>query len=81
MLLLPRCHTPASGMVLVLSSTLAGNLILTGSIANLIVAEWGALMGVRISWLSHAVVGIPVTAITLLIAAGWLALSFGRLAA
>lgn len=72
MLLLPQCHTPESGLVLALSSTLAGNLVLTGSIANLIVAEWAAVMGVRIGWLSHAVVGVPVTLITLALAAGWL---------
>ncbi|MBI5844044.1 MAG: anion transporter [Deltaproteobacteria bacterium] len=72
MLLLPQCQTPESGLVLALSSTLAGNLILTGSIANLIVAEWAAVMGVRITWLSHAVVGVPVTILTLALAAGWL---------
>ncbi len=77
MLLLPKCHSPESGLVLALSSTLAGNLVLPGSIANLIVAEWAAVMGVRISWRTHAAAGIPVTVLTLLVAAFWIWLRRG----
>lgn len=74
MLLLPAATHPLSGPVLALASTLAGNLLLVGSIANLIVADQAARLGVRIGWREHARVGAPVTALTLLIAAGWLAI-------
>ena len=45
-----------------------------GSIANLIVVEQAARMGIRISWRDHARVGVPVTILTLLVTALWLAL-------
>jgi Na+/H+ antiporter NhaD/arsenite permease-like protein len=72
MLLLPAATHPMAGPVLALSSTLAGNLFIVGSIANIIVVEQAARMGIRISWLEHAKVGIPVTALTLTITAIWL---------
>jgi Na+/H+ antiporter NhaD/arsenite permease-like protein len=59
---------------LALSSTFAGNLLLLGSIANLIVAEQAQHFGIRISLREHAVVGIPVTLASLLILIGWIAL-------
>ena len=71
MLLLPVAH-PLDGPLLALSSTLAGNLIVVGSIANIIVIDQAQRLGVRISWLEHARVGVPVAVLTLLIAAGWL---------
>jgi Na+/H+ antiporter NhaD/arsenite permease-like protein len=73
MLLLPAAHHRDAGAILAISSTLAGNLLLVGSIANLIVAEQAARLGIRITWREHARVGIPVTLATLLIAALWLA--------
>jgi len=36
------------------------------------VVDQGQRFGVRITWLDHAKVGVPVTLATLLIAAGWL---------
>jgi Na+/H+ antiporter NhaD/arsenite permease-like protein len=74
MLLLPQATHPLAGPVLALASTLAGNLLLVGSIANLIVVEQAAALGVRITWREHARVGVPVTVATLAIAAAWLAL-------
>jgi len=74
MLLLPAATHPLAGPVLALASTLAGNLILVGSIANLIVAEQSARLGVVISWRRHARIGVPVTLATLALAAVWLAL-------
>lgn len=73
MMLLPAATHPQAGAVLALSSTLAGNLIVVGSIANIIVIEQAALLGCRVGWREHARVGVPVTVATLLIAAGWLA--------
>jgi Na+/H+ antiporter NhaD/arsenite permease-like protein len=75
MLLLPVATHPVSGAVLALSSTLAGNLIIVGSIANIIVVDQAQRMGVEISWRTHAKMGIPVTIITLAIAAAWLAIA------
>lgn len=72
MLLLPQATHPMAGPVLALSSTLAGNLLVVGSIANLIVLDQAGRLGVTISWREHARVGIPVTLTTLAIAALWL---------
>ncbi|MCX5753673.1 MAG: SLC13 family permease, partial [Candidatus Krumholzibacteria bacterium] len=74
MLLLPSASHPLAGPVLALSSTLAGNLFVVGSIANIIVIDQAGRLGVAISWREHAKVGVPVTLITLALAAGWLAL-------
>jgi Na+/H+ antiporter NhaD/arsenite permease-like protein len=74
MLLLPAAHYPQAGPLLALASTLAGNLLLVGSIANLIVVEQAARLGIAIGWREHARVGVPVTVATLAIAAAWLAL-------
>jgi len=72
MLLLPATAHPQSAPILALSSTLAGNLLIVGSIANIIVVEQAAWLGVDISWREHARVGIPITLLTLAAAAGWL---------
>lgn len=74
MLLLPEATHSLAGPALALSSTLAGNLILVGSIANLIVVDQAAPLGVGIGWREHARVGVPITFGTLAIAAAWLAL-------
>jgi Na+/H+ antiporter NhaD/arsenite permease-like protein len=77
MLLLPHATHPQAGAVLALASTLAGNLLLVGSIANLIVVDQAARLGVRIGWREHARVGLPIGIVTLAIAASWLALRAG----
>jgi len=58
---------------LAVSSTFAGNLITIGSIANLIVIEQAAACGVNISFRDHARVGIPVTIVSLIVLAAWIA--------
>ena len=50
MLLLPHASHPLAGPVLALASTLAGNLLIVGSIANIIVVEQAGALGVRIGW-------------------------------
>jgi Na+/H+ antiporter NhaD/arsenite permease-like protein len=55
---------PHAWLALAMSSTLAGNLTLLGSIANLIVAE-GARKRAPISFLEYLRVGVPVTVLTL----------------
>jgi Na+/H+ antiporter NhaD/arsenite permease-like protein len=52
--------------VVAMSSTFAGNLLLIGSMANLIVAERAEARGVRIGFGEYARVGVPVTLLTLL---------------
>ena len=62
MLLLPLVRgIPQAGYVLAVSSTFAGNLLLVGSIANIIVAGEAERMGIPFSWKEHARVGLPVT--------------------
>jgi Na+/H+ antiporter NhaD/arsenite permease-like protein len=73
MLLLPAAAGhPHAGPILALASTLAGNLLVVGSIANIIVVDAARRQGVRIAWYEHARVGIPVTLATLALAALWL---------
>ncbi|MFK7777064.1 MAG: anion transporter [Gimesia sp.] len=72
MLLLPIAPGAEAGPLLALSSTLAGNLIIVGSVANIIVVEAARQDGIQISFKAHARVGIPITILTLLLAAGWL---------
>ena len=74
MLLLPLADGPVGGPLLALASTLAGNLLLVGSIANLIVADAAARHGVAFGWGAHARTGVPVTLLTLALAGGWLLL-------
>ncbi|HET6157686.1 MAG TPA: SLC13 family permease [Dongiaceae bacterium] len=57
---------------LAILSTLAGNLFLVGSLANLIVAERAAGQGVVLSFRDHAKAGVPITLISMLIASLWL---------
>ena len=73
MLLLPVATHPLAGPTLALVSTFAGNLLIVGSIANIIVVDAAARRGVRIDWRLHARTGVPVTLLTLAIAAGCLA--------
>ncbi|HZS84780.1 MAG TPA: SLC13 family permease [Stellaceae bacterium] len=58
---------------LALLSTLAGNLLLFGSLTNLMVVERAASLGIRISAREHAKIGIPVTLLSMAFAVCWLA--------
>ena len=70
MLLLPVATHEMAGPLLALASTLAGNLLVVGSIANIIVVDAAARRGVRIDWQRHARTEVPVTVATLAIS--WL---------
>ncbi|MTD32469.1 anion transporter [Paludibacterium denitrificans] len=74
MLLLPVSQHALAGTLLALVSTLAGNLLIVGSIANIIVVDAAARRNLHIDWRSHARVGIPVTLASLAITAIYLAL-------
>jgi Na+/H+ antiporter NhaD/arsenite permease-like protein len=70
MLLLPFAgRQPASGYALALSSTFAGNAVLVGSIANLIVAEQAGRLGIRFGFREHLGTGLPLTLLSLALAA------------
>jgi len=72
MLLLPTTDASLGGPVLALASTLAGNLLIVGSIANIIVVDQAARRAILITGREHARVGIPVTLLTLALAAATL---------
>ena len=76
MLLLPAAQHPQAGPVLCLATTLSGNLLLVGSIANLIVVEHAVRAGIRPrtrGWFGeHVRTGVPITVATLTIAVVWL---------
>jgi Na+/H+ antiporter NhaD/arsenite permease-like protein len=59
-------------LTLAMASTLAGNLTLVGSIANLIVLQGARQHEVDIGFWEYCKVGIPVTLLTLLFGAWWL---------
>jgi Na+/H+ antiporter NhaD/arsenite permease-like protein len=54
-------------------STLAGNLLIVGSLANIIAIERAASAGVRVSFLEHAGCGVLITLVSLTLALLWLA--------
>ncbi|MBD2508401.1 anion transporter [Nostoc muscorum FACHB-395] len=60
-------------LLLSAASTLAGNLTLLGSVANLIVAEAVAKQGYRLTFGEHLRFGLPLTVITLMLTYFWLA--------
>jgi Na+/H+ antiporter NhaD/arsenite permease-like protein len=72
MLMLPHLPGEQAGVMLALVTTFAGNLLLVGSIANLIVVDLARKSGVEIDWRAHARIGIPVTLGTLALVWGWL---------
>jgi Na+/H+ antiporter NhaD/arsenite permease-like protein len=59
-------------LALAMSSTLAGNLTVLGSVANLIVVENARREGVDISFWQYVKVGVPVTLLTLCVGVAWL---------
>jgi Na+/H+ antiporter NhaD/arsenite permease-like protein len=58
-------------LVLAMASTLAGNLTITGSIANIIVVET-ARPEIEIEYRDYLRVGVPITIATLLLGWAWL---------
>jgi Na+/H+ antiporter NhaD/arsenite permease-like protein len=65
-----------SWLTLAMATTLAGNLTLLGSVANLIVAEIARRRGVRLPFGEYLRAGIPITILTIIIGVVWLAAVF-----
>ena len=63
---------PATLYGLAVISTLAGNLLLVGSLANIIAVERARDVGVRLSFAEHARFGVPMILLSLPLAAAWL---------
>ncbi|MBD0265656.1 MAG: anion transporter [Tolypothrix sp. T3-bin4] len=68
--LIPKDDTH-SWLLLAAGSTLAGNLTLFGSVANLIVAEAASELGYKLTFWEHLRFGAPLTACTLLLVYLW----------
>lgn len=59
-------------LLLAAASTLAGNLTLLGSVANLIVAEAVAKEGYRLTFREHLRFGLPLTVVTVVLSYFWI---------
>jgi len=71
--LIPTFGEPVRAwLLLAMASTMAGNLTIVGSVANLIVVEQARGAGIRLGFVEHGKVGVPVTLLTLVV--GWLLL-------
>lgn len=77
MLFLQIWPTPPVGVLysLALLSTLAGNLLLSGSLTNLLIAERAASMGAPLRFGDYARAGIPIALLSLAFATFWLAVT------
>lgn len=65
---------PTAWLTLAMATTLAGNLTLLGSVANLIVAEIAKKHGVHLSFTEYLKAGTPIALLSLVLGIGWLAL-------
>jgi Na+/H+ antiporter NhaD/arsenite permease-like protein len=77
MLLLQVWPTPPQGVLyaLALLSTLAGNLLLSGSLTNILIAERADRMGAHINFSDYAKTGVPIAVISLAFTFFWLAVT------
>ncbi|MCL4530030.1 MAG: anion transporter [Chloroflexi bacterium] len=72
---IPRLSDPQAGwLTLAATSTLAGNLTLLGSVANLIVAESASRRGVKLTFGEYTKAGFIITIISLVIGVAWIQL-------
>lgn len=69
---MPAAQQQTAWLALAMSSTLAGNLTILGSVANLIVVENARRAGVEVSFWDYCKAGVPITVLTLAIGVAWL---------
>jgi Na+/H+ antiporter NhaD/arsenite permease-like protein len=74
MLFLQIWPTPPAGVLysLALLSTLAGNLLLSGSLTNLLIAEQAQRIGTPLTFREYARAGVPIALLSLAFAVLWL---------
>ena len=77
MLFLQLWPTAPPGVLyaLALLSSLAGNLLLTGSLTNVLIAERADRMGAHLTFAEHARAGVPIAILSIGFAVFWLALT------
>lgn len=66
-------HADRAWLALAMASTLAGNLSIVGSVANLIVVQRARQHHIDISFWAYLRVGVPVTVLTILAGVWWIA--------
>jgi Na+/H+ antiporter NhaD/arsenite permease-like protein len=66
---------PKAWIALAAASTLAGNLTLLGSVANLIVAETARPYGIRLTFGEYLKVGLPLGILSMVVTVAWLSLT------
>jgi Na+/H+ antiporter NhaD/arsenite permease-like protein len=76
-LLAPHIEGAAAGVAVTLASALSSNLVVFGSLATIIVVEAAKERGIVISFAEFSRSGVPITAITLAFAFGWVMLGVG----
>ncbi|HWE39277.1 MAG TPA: anion transporter [Isosphaeraceae bacterium] len=72
---MPAASREPAWLALAMSSTLAGNLTVLGSVANLIVVEGARRSGTELGFVEYLKVGVPLTILTTLVGVAWLALA------
>ena len=73
---IPSFENPQTAwLTLAMATTLAGNLTLLGSVANLIAAESARKRGIHLGFGEYLKSGIPITLLTIITGIGWLALT------
>lgn len=65
-------HPPTAWLTLAMATTLAGNLTLLGSMANLIVAEIARRRGVQLTFTEYLKAGTPIALLSLALGIGWM---------
>jgi Na+/H+ antiporter NhaD/arsenite permease-like protein len=71
--IIPTLAAPTEAwLTLAMATTLAGNLTLIGSVANLIVAELARSRGVHLSFTEYLKAGTPIAILTLIIGVAWM---------
>ncbi len=70
---IPTLGDPGTAwLTLAMATTLAGNLTLLGSVANLIVAETARRRGVELGFVEYLKAGVPIAILTLLLGIAWM---------
>ena len=74
---IPCLENPEKSWILLsMATTLAGNLTLLGSVANLIVAETAKKKNIKISFKEYLLTGLPVTLFSLIAGILWIAVAY-----